>query len=128
MRFIAVAVFGAATVLCSVAEDAPWDFGSQQAPASAELTKPGTIDSDILRALVNLYRDNEGKNSVHRCIFNVTCSHFAQLAVDKHGFVLGSIMFVDRYFYRENNDARLFYPLEREQDGTFRLDDDPFVP
>jgi len=121
-----MAVLGAAIIFSAVAEDAPWNFDS---PAlSVDKPSAGRLDADILNYLVQLYRDNEAKTSVHRCIFNVTCSHFAQLAVEKHGLALGGIMFIDRYFYRENIDARLFYPLESEQDGTFRFNDNPFVP
>jgi len=126
-RFIAVAVFGAATVLGANADDAPWEFGSVPTPVS-QTARPGTLGSDVLGVLVNLYRDNKDDTSIHRCIFHVSCSHFAQRAVERYGVVLGGVAFIDRYFYRENNDARLFYPLERESDGTFRLNDGPFVP
>lgn len=128
IRFIAVAVLGAATILCAAAEDAPWDFGSPQAPVTTEGARPGSLGSAVLGVLVNLYRDNKENTSIHRCIFHISCSHFAQSAVEKRGVVLGGIMFIDRYFYRENNDARLFYPLEHEPNGTFRLNDGPFLP
>ena len=124
-----VTVVLAVTLISPVlsAEEAPWDFAGPNVPP-ATLTKPATLAGDLFKVLVNAYRDNGLKNSVPRCIFDVTCSHFAERAFSKYGGLVGTIVFIDRYFYRENDAARYLYPRAGEEDGTFRLDDGPFVP
>jgi len=124
-----VAVLGAATPSLPwvSADDAPWDF-DQPAVAAPSPAEPATLAGDIFRGLVLAYRENGTNVSIHRCIFHVSCSHFAERALSKYGVVEGGIMFIDRYFYRENQAAKAFYPLAGESDGTYRLDDSPFVP
>lgn len=84
--------------------------------------------SDSFSALVQIYRDQSGENSVHRCQFDVSCSHFAERAIQKNGPLFGLVQFIDRYFYRENTDVRNHYPLVEEPDGTYRVSDAPFLP
>jgi len=77
---------------------------------------------------VELYRTASDRDSVHRCAFGVSCSHFADRALHRYGVEAGLIVFVDRYFYRENQMTRYYYPLVELPDGTFRSDDSFFVP
>jgi hypothetical protein len=105
---------------------APWSFNNPPPPPAAE--KPRSLLGDVFEGLVTAYRKNEAATTIRRCSFQVTCSLFAEKAVSRYGFVIGGVLFVDRYFYRENQDSRNHYPLIGEPDGTYRLDDSPFVP
>ena len=124
---------GVAAVLAAIlfalpvsADEAPWDFGLPE-PVTGS-TPPKAPATDLFQALVGAYRDNSARTSVARCIFHVSCSHFAEKALSKYGLIGGGVVFIDRYFYRENDAARNFYPRIGEADGTYRLDDGPFVP
>ena len=123
----AAAILAAALFTSPVAaDDAPWDFGLPEPVTSS--TPPKALATDLFQAQVCAYRDNSARTSVARCIFHVSCSHFAEKAFSRYGFIGGGVVFIDRYFYRENDAARNFYPMIGEADGTFRLDDGPFVP
>jgi hypothetical protein len=104
---------------------APWAFNHPAPPPAA---KPETLAGDVFEALVAAYRANEAHTTIRRCAFSVTCSSFAEKAISRYGFLVGGVVFIDRYFYRENADSRNHYPLIGAPDGTYRLDDSPFVP
>jgi len=114
------------------AETAPWTFSNNSSViashSSSKAIGIGALFKDLSEAFIGLYRKYSGQNSVSRCLFHVTCSHFAERAVGRYGLLIGTVVFIDRYAYRENSDSHLFYPLVGEPDGTYRLDDSPFVP
>lgn len=107
-------------------EGAPWDFET----AVSEEPSPPNLRPEVLVTdfVIGLYRQSSDRDSIHRCLFHVSCSHFAQAAVERQGLIVGAVMFIDRYFYRENQAARALYPLVGEDDGTYRLSDATFVP
>lgn len=123
---MAAAVLAAACFCVPLHAQAPWSFNNP--PAASRDEQPHSLWGDTFEVLVTAYRDNEADTTIKRCAFHVTCSYFAEKAFSRYGFLVGGVMFVDRYFYRENSDSRNHYPLIGELDGTFRLDDSPFVP
>jgi len=124
-----VATVAVATALSFplVADDSPWGF-AQPVAADKSLDSIPSTATQVFEILLKSYRENKERTSVHRCLFNVSCSHFAEISFSKYGFLAGSVVFVDRYFFRENNGARGLYPLRGDENGIFHLDDGPFVP
>jgi len=49
-----------------------------------------------------VYQSKVGSKTIHRCPFEISCSKFLRISVEKHGAVKGFTLFLDRYFYREN--------------------------
>ncbi len=76
--------------------------------------------------LVKIYKRDVSVNSISRCPFEVSCSNFARDAIARHGLI-GFLMFIDRYYYRENVDSFYEYPLVDTGDGVLKLDDNFFL-
>ncbi|MBM4167494.1 MAG: membrane protein insertion efficiency factor YidD [Ignavibacteria bacterium] len=76
--------------------------------------------------IISYYQTNISINSVSRCPFKISCSHYAQGAIQRHGF-LGICKFIDRYFFRENNEAFSHYKLLQTENGVLKLDDTFFL-
>jgi putative component of membrane protein insertase Oxa1/YidC/SpoIIIJ protein YidD len=108
------------------AEDAPWDYGA--APPVSSESGPRTLAGDVFDGLVAAYRSNKETTTVHRCLFDVSCSHFAERALNRYGALVGTVVFIDRYFYREHVRSGDWYPRIKEDDGTYLLDDSFYVP
>ena len=128
MRGLLVAVAATTLLVTQLgAEDIPWDYSS--GPSSADLEEPTQdLFVDIVDGLIAEYRDNKVTTTVSRCLFHVSCSHFAERAFNEYGPVGGSIVFIDRYFYRENSSARGLYALVADEFGINKVNDDFFVP
>jgi len=62
-----------------------------------------------MQALIHLYQNHAAPNSISRCPFVISCSHFADRALEKYN-LLGIPVFIDRFFYRENNELFGRYP------------------
>jgi hypothetical protein len=83
--------------------------------AGAETAEPmgvkqGIIE-DIVSAPVLFYQRFLGQHWGQRCAYYPSCSHYALLAMRKHGAVVGSVMTFDR-LQHEANEAR-YSPLIR---------------
>jgi len=126
-RWVATIVVATALTFPLIADDSPWGFTRAAVPEKS-LDSTSSIATQVFDLLLQSYRENKDRTSIHRCLFDVSCSHFAGIAYSKYGFVAGSVVFIDRYFYRENNGARGLYPLKGDENGIFHLDDGPFVP
>ena len=48
------------------------------------------------------YQSIIGSKTIHRCPFEISCSHFLTISIKNHGTIKGTALFLDRYFYREN--------------------------
>ena len=77
--------------------------------------------------LLDFYHNVLEYNTVHRCPFYTTCSYFAKEQIEKRGWILGTLCFIDRYVYRENLAAFALYPLQQNKDGIYKLNDDYFL-
>ncbi|MBK7444883.1 MAG: membrane protein insertion efficiency factor YidD [Ignavibacteria bacterium] len=77
--------------------------------------------------LINIYQSDISPNSIHRCMFHISCSNFAKISINKLG-IAGLVIFMDRYLYRENREAFNNYVLIIDNSGKITLDDDDFLP
>ncbi len=50
----------------------------------------------------NKYQSIIGSKTIHRCPFEISCSHFLTISIKNHGAIKGTALFLDRYFFREN--------------------------
>jgi hypothetical protein len=84
-------------------------------------------ESNVTDSVFNFYQEVLSINTIHRCPFYISCSYFAKAQLEKRGFFLGFLFFIDRYFYRENLGAFALYPLKQNNVGIYKLDDDYFI-
>lgn len=111
--------------------DAPWE--PEDLPA-ADLARPGPPPPSLLKSLappaIRFYRRHVATQSTERCPFHISCSHFAEKAVERFGLVRGVALFIDRHYFREHAGALRLYPLrEAWRRGRIRpkLDDSFFL-
>ncbi|MBZ0265524.1 membrane protein insertion efficiency factor YidD [bacterium] len=76
--------------------------------------------------LFRLYKNHSDKKSIHRCPFRISCSNYAKSAIESHGIFAGSLLTIDRYFYRENIAAQYNYE-HISYEGRILLDDSYFL-
>jgi putative component of membrane protein insertase Oxa1/YidC/SpoIIIJ protein YidD len=110
------------TALPALAEE-PFEPGEGTPPPLCQ-SIPGP---SVATRLLDFYQNVLEYNTIHRCLFYTSCSHFAKEQVEKRGWVVGTLYFIDRYFYRENLTAFALYPLKKNKDGVYKLDDDYFL-
>lgn len=82
--------------------------------------------SDTAFKMIKIYQKDISTKSIQRCPFKTSCSHFAYEAIERKGFI-GLCLFIDRYFYRENNNSFRKYKLIKEKNGFLKLDDDFYL-
>jgi hypothetical protein len=90
------------------------------------ISPPQSIFLDMSNFLISFYKKDISTESVSRCPFAISCSSFCKEALRKHG-VLGLVLFIDRYFYRENIDSFSHYKLIQTNYGVLKLDDEYFL-
>ena len=109
--------------------DEPWEAEDLPSSYNQKDTINTTFNHYIsypLLEMINWYQDEVSPNSIQRCIFNISCSNFAEIAISKYGLV-GLLFFIDRYFYRENSEAYIHYPRIIKKNGQIKLDDKEFL-
>ena len=62
-----------------------------------------------MQTFIHLYQTQASPNSISRCPFVISCSHYADKALDKYG-LFGVPVFIDRFFYRESAELFELYP------------------
>jgi hypothetical protein len=77
--------------------------------------------------LMDFYQNVLSANSISRCPFHTSCSHFAQQQVETRGWLVGSLYFIDRYFFRENRGIHRLYPIVLNKEGEPKLNDDFYL-
>ena len=80
----------------------------------------------LARPSIQFYRRHIASQSTDRCPFHVSCSRFAEKAVERFGFVRGVALFIDRHFFREHMYAPQLYRLRetwRDNRIKLKLDD-----
>ena len=73
---------------------------------------------------VHFYREHLSKKRTAHCPCYPSCSKFAVDSFKKYGFFFGSLMTVDRMFYRENSSMSRYY-LAIKTDSGYRFKDVP---
>ncbi len=76
-------------------------------------------------SLIRIYQKKISPNStIHRCPYKTSCSNFAYRCILERGFFVGILLFIDRYYYRENSGVPYRYPLYEDKEGILKLNDD----
>lgn len=101
--------------------DEPFEPELAVAPSPPAERRPSLL-VDFATFAIQGYQHSHRDVSIARCPYAVSCSRFALESIQTHGFALGTLLFVDRFFYRENTSARERYRLVR-QGGRLLLDD-----
>ena len=79
-------------------------------------------------SLIQIYQKRISTNStIHRCPYKTTCSNFAYQSISDNVFWVGMLLFIDRYYFRENPGAPYNYPLYENAEGILRLNDDYYL-
>lgn len=113
--------------LCISAAEALVPMPGEKAPVyPSSLTVKRSAAQDYLGPLFRWYGQTSQEKSIHRCPFLISCSVYARRAIQEKGFLWGTVLFIDRYFYRENQEAYKHY-LRVERKGRILLDDSSFL-
>ena len=83
------------------------------------------VKGSFLEGANNQYQMRIGSKTIHRCPFEVTCSHFLTKSVEQHGIFKGTALFLDRYFYRENKFVPMHYESIIRYDKVVYRDEIP---
>lgn len=79
-------------------------------------------------SLIRIYQKRVSPNStMHRCPYKTSCSNFAYQSISENGLLLGILLFIDRYYYRENPSVPYNYPLYENAEGILKLNDDYYL-
>jgi len=85
---------------------------------------PGIL---IASSLIGFYQNKISTQSLSRCPFYISCSHYAHLAIKKYGLLIGLAFFIDRNCYRENVACWYHYALRENANGVLKLDDSFYI-
>ena len=102
-----------------------WEPEEREPPATKTL-QHFSILPIIADPLISFYQTKISPHSISRCPFKISCSTFAQRAIERYG-LFGIAMFIDRYYYRENHEAFAHYKLVVTDQGILKLDDALFL-
>ncbi len=108
--------------------EVPWEPEDlAEDPVHPQRPPPALLKS-LAPPAIRFYRRHIATQSTGRCPFYISCSHFAERAVERFGLLRGGALFIDRHYYREHPGALHLYPLrEAWRNGRFRLKlDDSF--
>lgn len=91
---------------------------------------PPALLKSLARPAIHFYRRRIAVQSIDRCPFHISCSNFAERAVERFGLVRGVALFIDRHYFREHSGALHLYPLRearRNDRIRLKLDDSFFL-
>ena len=88
------------------------------------IKKPSIL---LANSLIGFYQKRISTQSLSRCPFYISCSHYAQLAIKKYGLLIGMAFFIDRNCYRENIACWYHYELRENANGVLKLDDSFYI-
>jgi len=95
---------------CS-AMDAPWEWNTEKAPAGQDMESIETgVPGLVAKAAIGFFQNRISPADGPRCKFYPSCSEYCKTAINRHGFILGSIMFADR-FMRDHGWVSDDYPV-----------------
>lgn len=82
----------------------------------------------VFLSLIRFYQKRISSNStIERCPYKTSCSSFAYQSISEKGVFLGILLFLDRYYYRENPSIPYNYPLYETEEGILKLNDDFYL-
>ncbi len=77
--------------------------------------------------LINLYKTKISTNSIDgRCPFHISCSSFTLKKITENGLIFGTVISIDRLFFRENPMSFKIYPFIKNN-RIYKLDDSFFI-
>lgn len=107
--------------------EAPWEPEDLPIGDSTRFRPPPpALLKSLARPAIHFYRRHIASQSTDRCPFHISCSHFAEKAVERFGFVQGVALFIDRHYFREHAGAIYLYSLRetwRNNRIKLKLDD-----
>jgi hypothetical protein len=125
LALAAATALAAADARAEPPPDEPWEPEPASAPAPAPPPAPSYRPvADLALWAIGRYQRDIGPHSIARCRFARSCSRFAARSVEDEGAIVGLLLFWDRFFYRENDDAFRQYRWVRTPGGAVRLDDE----
>lgn len=84
--------------------------------------------SSFSLSLIRIYQKRISSNStIERCPYKTSCSSFAYQSISEKGVFIGILLFLDRYYYRENPSIPYNYPLYETEEGILKLNDDFYL-
>ena len=92
---------------------------------SQENDSDSAKEESFLEDAEQAYQSKIGSKTIHRCPFETSCSQFLLISVEEHGKLKGFALFLDRYFYRENNMIPQNYEAVRKDNKVVYRDDIP---
>lgn len=72
-----------------------------------------------LQKAITFYQRYISPHDDARCLYYPTCSQFYKIALNKYGFLWGSLMVIDRLFYRENEFSMKYYIFLQDKNSHF---------
>lgn len=131
MKERAAAGFAVALLLFgteSLAQDAAFEPETESERARRRVPPPADVSGfdplgDVAVPAIRAYQRGMRDKSVARCPYRVSCSRYALRQIERHGFVVGFAYFLDRFLFRENEEALRHYPTVVMPDGTLKIDD-----
>lgn len=81
------------------------------------------IFNTISQIVLTNYRGNSNY-SISRCPFKTSCSNSFEKSVNEKGLLIGTLEFIDRYYYREHKYIYYYYPLFIDKYNQVKLNDD----
>ncbi|MFW5741043.1 MAG: membrane protein insertion efficiency factor YidD, partial [Myxococcota bacterium] len=99
----------------SVAQEAPFEPETESQRARSRVPPPADVSGfdplgDVAVPAIRAYQLGMRGKSVARCPYRVSCSRYALRQIERHGFVVGFAYFLDRFLFRENEEALRHYP------------------
>ena len=107
----------------------PWEEDLKPTNKNDGIELPKFISSPIdyfYSDLIGFYQSKISSNSIHRCPFHISCSHYTKEAIRKYGAYTGILHFIDRNLFRENIAMKTHYSF-RKKDNKFKLDDSYYL-
>ena len=84
--------------------------------------------SSFSLSLIRIYQKGVSPNStMERCPYKTSCSNFTYQSISEKGVFIGILLFLDRYYYRENPSIPYNYPLYENEEGILKLNDDFYL-
>ena len=125
---------GSTGLIASQAEQGePWDpviaeIGQRGEVGRAEKTHVMSLKAAkrpqviVAEWLIGFYQSNLSTRSISRCPFQISCSVFTKEAIRKKGILLGTSMFIDRFYFREHSYSARHYELRTGASGKLKLE------
>lgn len=106
----------------------PWDPIYVEMGKRVEVSRAKKRPPVILAEwLIGFYQSKLSTRSISRCPFHTSCSVFAREAIRRKGILLGTSMFIDRFYFREHSHNARYYGLRTRTSGKLKLDDHFFL-